>query len=106
LHGFVFPIEVVDATKADLLRKDLERAETELADDPENRMPLSKGKSSTRGQRQARKRLLDDGFALYNVNKPPFNDPRVRQAMQMALDLETIKNRGRVGERISSILQA
>ena len=32
-----------------------------------------------------------NSFAM-NVNKPPFNDVRVRQAMQMALDLETIHN--------------
>ncbi len=30
------------------------------------------------------------GFVFNNINKPPFNDIRVRQAMQMALDLETI----------------
>ena len=30
------------------------------------------------------------GFIFNNVNNPPFNDVRVRRAMQMALDLETI----------------
>ena len=30
------------------------------------------------------------GFVFNNVNNPPFNDIRVRHAMQMALDLETI----------------
>ena len=34
----------------------------------------------------------DSSFAFNNVNNPPFNDIRVRQAMQMALDLETIAN--------------
>ena len=32
----------------------------------------------------------DNGFSFNNINKPPFNDIRVRQAMQMALDRETI----------------
>ena len=31
-----------------------------------------------------------NAFAFNNVNNPPFNDIRVRQSMQMALDLETI----------------
>ena len=31
-----------------------------------------------------------NSFLFNNVNRPPFNDIRVRQAMQMALDLETI----------------
>ncbi len=33
--GFVFPIDVVDAREAAALREDLEKAESELADDPE-----------------------------------------------------------------------
>ena len=32
----------------------------------------------------------DNGFIFNNVNNPPFSDIRVRRAMQMALDLETI----------------
>ena len=34
----------------------------------------------------------DNSFTYNNVNNPPFNDIRVRQAMQMALDRETIAN--------------
>ena len=33
----------------------------------------------------------DNGFAM-NIQKPPFDDIRVRKAMQMALDLETFSN--------------
>ena len=33
----------------------------------------------------------DNGFAM-NIQKPPFDDIRVRKAMQMALDLQTITN--------------
>ncbi len=33
-----------------------------------------------------------NSFIFVNVNAPPWNDIRVRQAMQMALDLETINN--------------
>ena len=32
----------------------------------------------------------DNSFSPNNINNPPFNDIRVRRAMQMALDLETI----------------
>ena len=32
----------------------------------------------------------EHAFAPNNINEPPFNDIRVRRAMQMALDLETI----------------
>ena len=34
----------------------------------------------------------DNSFAFVGVERPPWNDIRVRQAMQMALDLETIVN--------------
>ena len=34
----------------------------------------------------------DNSFAFTGVSRPPWNDIRVRQAMQMALDLETIVN--------------
>ena len=34
----------------------------------------------------------DQGFLYVGLHRPPWNDIRVRQAMQMALDLETINN--------------
>ena len=34
----------------------------------------------------------DNAFRFITVSRPPFNDIRVRRAMQMALDLETISN--------------
>ena len=34
----------------------------------------------------------DNGFVYLGTDRPPFNDIRVRQAMQMALDLETIND--------------
>ncbi len=37
-NGFVFPVDVMDDAEAGAVRADLERAETELADDPEKLM--------------------------------------------------------------------
>ena len=55
----------------------------------------------------------DNGFAM-NIQKPPFDDIRVRKAMQMALDLETFSNsffkgyadpipQGRVGRFMTAV---